>query len=115
VSFNLLDAEGRPMPYEAVEAAARERGVSVRGGCFCNPGAAEVAFSMPAMETRACLEKLRDGFSLARFRECLGGRVAVGAVRASIGMATVREDIDRLLEVLADMTATPSASTSARA
>ncbi|NNF39064.1 MAG: aminotransferase class V-fold PLP-dependent enzyme [Gemmatimonadetes bacterium] len=115
VSFNLLDPQGHPIPYERVEAAARERGVSVRGGCFCNPGAAEVAFGMPAAETRACLERLRDGFSLARFRGCLGDGVAVGAVRASIGMATVREDLDRLLAVLRELTTSASMSTSARA
>ncbi|NNK63709.1 MAG: hypothetical protein HKO98_10950, partial [Gemmatimonadetes bacterium] len=79
------------------------------------PGAAEVAFGMPAAETRACLERLRDGFSLARFRGCLGDGVAVGAVRASIGMATVREDLDRLLAVLRELTTSASMSTSARA
>ena len=114
VSFNLLDRDGRPIPYEQVEAAARDHGVSVRGGCFCNPGAAEVAFDMPASATRACLEKLRDGFSLAKFRECLGGGVAVGAVRASVGMATVREDLDRLMAVLAELTTGSSAASHAR-
>ncbi len=107
VSFNLLDRDGKPVPYEEVEAAAREAGVSVRGGCFCNPGAAEVAFAMPATETRRCLEQLRGRFTLARFRECLGHTVAVGAVRASVGIASVEEDIDRLLGVLGDML-TPS-------
>lgn len=112
VSFNLLDADGRPVPYEAVEAAARDAGVSVRGGCFCNPGAAEVAFGMPAGETRDCLQRLGRGFSLARFRECLGHRVAVGAVRASVGIATVEDDVDRLLAVLSAVleTARPRAA-----
>jgi len=113
VSFNLLDREGRPVPYETVEAAARDAGVSVRGGCFCNPGAAEVAFGMPAGETRRCLEQLGRDFTLARFRECLGHRVAVGAVRASVGIATVEDDIDRLVAVLSGVlhTARPRAVT----
>jgi selenocysteine lyase/cysteine desulfurase len=103
VSFNLLDRRGRPVPYEAVESAAHDAGISVRGGCFCNPGAAEVAFAMPALDTQRCLEKLRDDFSLARFRECLGPDVAVGAVRASVGVASLEEDVDRLLSVLHEM------------
>jgi selenocysteine lyase/cysteine desulfurase len=105
VSFNLLDRAGRPIPYEEVESAARDAGVSVRGGCFCNPGAAEVAFAMPAAETRRCLETLRGGFTLARFRECLGHTVAVGAVRASVGVASVEADVDRVLAVLGEMLA----------
>lgn len=103
VSFNLLDREGRPVPYERVESSARTAGVSVRGGCFCNPGAAEVAFGMPALETRRCLEHLRGGFTLARFRECLGHTVPVGAVRASVGVASLPDDVDRLLALLHDM------------
>ena len=105
VSFNLLDRQGRPVPYELVESSAHDAGVSVRGGCFCNPGAAEIAFDMPALATRRCLEELRDGFTLARFRECLGHTVPVGAVRASVGVATLPHDVDRLLVLLRQMVA----------
>ena len=92
VTFNVV-RDGHVLPYELVEATARERGVAIRGGCFCNPGAAEHAFRIPANVARACL---RDQFSVPRFRECLGGS-AVGAVRASVGVATNDDDIDRLL------------------
>jgi selenocysteine lyase/cysteine desulfurase len=94
VTFNVV-RDGRVLPYELVEAAARELGVAVRGGCFCNPGAAEHAFRMPAHVARACL---RGEFSTARFRQCLGG--AIGAVRASVGVATSDDDLDRLLECI---------------
>jgi selenocysteine lyase/cysteine desulfurase len=105
VCFNLLDRGGRPIAYERVEAAAREAGVSIRGGCFCNPGAAEAAFDMPASRTRSCLEALGRDFTLARFRECLGGDVAVGAVRASFGLASCEHDVDRALAVLEEQVA----------
>ncbi|MDT8340376.1 MAG: aminotransferase class V-fold PLP-dependent enzyme [Longimicrobiales bacterium] len=100
VAFNLLDRAGRPLPYEAVEGAAARAGVSIRGGCFCNPGAAEVAFDMPARETLECLQRLGRDFTLARFRECLGGDVPVGAVRASLGIASEPQDVARLMAVL---------------
>ncbi|HSG46297.1 MAG TPA: aminotransferase class V-fold PLP-dependent enzyme [Longimicrobiales bacterium] len=100
VAFNLLDGAGRPIPYEAVESAAGAAGISVRGGCFCNPGAAEVAFRMPPRETLECLERLKDAFTLPRFRDCLGGKVPVGAVRASLGIASEPRDIQRLMGVL---------------
>lgn len=100
VAFNLLDSDGRPLPYELVEAAAGEAHVSVRGGCFCNPGAAEVAFRMPPRQTMECLEKLGTDFTLRGFRDCLGGTVPVGAVRASLGVASAPEDVARLVTVL---------------
>jgi selenocysteine lyase/cysteine desulfurase len=93
VTFNVV-RNGRVLPYELVESAARDLGVAVRGGCFCNPGAAEHAFGIPAEVARACM---RHEFSISRFRQCLGG-AAVGAVRASVGIATNDDDIDRLLE-----------------
>ena len=95
VTFNVV-RDGRVLPYELVEATARELGVAIRGGCFCNPGAAEHAFGIPAHSARACL---RDEFSVARFRQCLDGG-AVGAVRASVGVATNDDDLDRLLECI---------------
>jgi selenocysteine lyase/cysteine desulfurase len=93
VSFNIR-RNGSVIAYERVEAAARERGIAIRGGCFCNPGAAEHAFGIPAAEARACLD---GDFSVPRFRECVGG-APVGALRASIGLPTSLADLDRLIE-----------------
>jgi selenocysteine lyase/cysteine desulfurase len=95
VAFNVRRGGGI-VPYEEVEAAARERGVAIRGGCFCNPGAAEHAFQLPAAVTDACL---RGDFSIARLRAC-AGHLPVGALRASVGLATQPSDIDRLVDCL---------------
>jgi selenocysteine lyase/cysteine desulfurase len=91
VAFN-LQRDGRTLPYEMVEMAARDRGLAIRGGCFCNPGAAEHAFGHPARQTRTCL---RGAFSIGGFRACLGGP-PVGALRASVGVPTNDADLDRL-------------------
>lgn len=100
VAFNLRRT-GRVLPYEDVEAAARERGIAVRGGCFCNPGAAEHAFAIPAARAKVCL---RGEFSIPRLRQCLGD-TPVGAVRASIGIPTTAADLDRLIELATELTA----------
>ena len=101
VAFNVVDRFGRVVPYQRLEQEALAHGVSVRGGCFCNPGAAERAFGFPAAETAACMARARhEGFTVERFAECLGGDVAVGAVRASLGIASNEADIGRLLEVV---------------
>jgi len=101
VTFNVLDRLGRVIRYQQVEDAALASGVSIRGGCFCNPGAAERAFDFPAAATAACTERAREeGFSIDRFADCIGGGVAVGAVRASLGIASNGADIGRLLDVV---------------
>jgi selenocysteine lyase/cysteine desulfurase len=76
VAFDVVGAQGDVVDFERVEAAARAAGVAIRGGCFCNPGAAE---------------------AVGRPRGCL---------RASIGMANQARDVDRLLEVVAASAAT---------
>jgi selenocysteine lyase/cysteine desulfurase len=81
-----------------VEAAAAS-GISLRGGCFCNPGATESAFGYDPGDLRRCLESTMDGFTLERFSDCMNG-APVGAVRASLGLASNEEDVDRLVKLL---------------
>lgn len=99
VAFNVRGRDGAVIPFDDTVARAAENGVSVRGGCFCNPGAAEAAFGFEAERTRRCLDALGEGFTPRRFAACLGA--PAGAVRASVGLPTVPEDIDRLLDVVA--------------
>jgi selenocysteine lyase/cysteine desulfurase len=100
VAFNLLDESGDVVPYTAVEERARETRVSVRGGCFCNPGASEAAFEFPAAVTARCLASTsRAGWSIPRFAQCMRG-YAVGAVRASFGIASNEADLRRLVDVV---------------
>ena len=111
VSFNLLDPDGRIVPFEGVEVAARDAGIAVRSGCFCNPGASEVAFAFPADRSLRCLEAVgADGFTPRRFGDCMGADVAVGAVRASVGVATSEDDVRRAVAVLADVARTVRAT-----
>ena len=106
VAFNLLDRDGRELPYEAVEARASESGVCLRGGCFCNPGAAEAAFGLDPIAVAESLDALGADFEPARFRARLGA--PVGALRASFGLATRRSDLRRALEVIASFAAPSS-------
>lgn len=99
IAFNVCDRTGRPIRYTTVEARAAEARVSIRSGCFCNPGAAEAAFAIDRDRAAGCLEELSDSFSIPRFGDCLG--TPVGAVRVSVGPANNVQDIDRALEVVA--------------
>ena len=90
------------VPYQRVEARALEHGVSVRGGCFCNPGAAERAFGFPGSESAACLQRARRGILYRAIRGVPGAGVAVGAVRASLGVPSNEADVARLVAVVAE-------------
>ncbi|WP_162150356.1 aminotransferase class V-fold PLP-dependent enzyme [Asticcacaulis sp. AC460] len=100
VAFNLLDAEGFPVPYALVEQRAYAQRVAIRGGCFCNPGAAEAAFGFADIGALRCIDRLRGRFTVAEFQACLGADKAVGAVRLSVGLPTTMEDLDRALELV---------------
>jgi selenocysteine lyase/cysteine desulfurase len=100
IAFNVLGRDGAAIPYPVVERAARSVGVAIRGGCFCNPGAAEHALGFDARRPSECLGAVAQDFTIERFAKCLGADVAVGAVRASVGLANNDADVDRLLDVL---------------
>jgi selenocysteine lyase/cysteine desulfurase len=99
IAFNVL-RNGRVLPYERIEVAARQAGIAIRGGCFCNPGASEYAFAIPAERAAACLT---GEFSVPAYRACLGD-IPIGAVRASVGLPTNTNDLDRLLDLLVRLT-----------
>lgn len=100
VAFNVLDQSGRVVPYEHVEQMACDQGISLRGGCFCNPGCAEAAFGFEKAKTEACLNQQTAGaFSPRRLAHCLETH-EVGCLRVSVGIANVRSDIYRLIDFL---------------
>lgn len=100
LALTVQDAGGATIPFWTVEADARAHGLAVRGGCFCNPGCAEYAFAFPAEQTACCLDRLGDDFTIPAFATCLGGG-PVGAVRISLGLGSVQQDVDRALAFLA--------------
>lgn len=104
IAFNVKDARGRTVPYPQVEERAQQAGVALRGGCFCNPGAAEAAFHFDADRTSSCLNNVGVDFSIERFASCLGDFATVGAVRASFGVPTNARDASRAIDVIASFT-----------
>lgn len=101
VAFNVVDPHGHPVSFVDVEQRASDTGVMLRGGCFCNPGAAEAAFRMEADRMAHCYDVTKDRFTLPRLQQCVGPEHSIGAVRASIGMANNLDDIQRAADVIA--------------
>jgi molybdenum cofactor sulfurtransferase len=95
LALNLLDPFGRVIDVRLVERRARDRNMSIRTGCFCNPGAAEAAFAIGPEAIAAAF----DGAVPASFDRLLAtlGVAHGGAVRVSAGLATNFADAHRFV------------------
>jgi molybdenum cofactor sulfurtransferase len=104
VALNILTPTGKELDYKLIEERAIKEKVSIRTGCFCNPGAAEAAFQYPAVRAYQCFDSLSpESFSLQQFSSCMND-MPVGAVRASLGIASNEADVDRFIEMLTQFT-----------
>jgi selenocysteine lyase/cysteine desulfurase len=97
VTLNFQDADGRFIDHQVIESRASTRGISLRSGCFCNPGAGELAMGISPGEMQACFAQSPPGISYDDFRRCIDGKSS-GAVRLSLGLASNFNDVQVLLE-----------------
>ncbi len=95
IAFNLLAPNGRVLDFAVVEADAGRAHISLRTGCFCNPGASEAALGLDAGKLTALFagRERPDPIALAR-------RHAQGAVRVSLGIATTPADLEHFVSFL---------------
>lgn len=99
VTLNLYDPGGHLLDYRRLEELAGQEGISLRIGCFCNPGAGEAAEGLTEEDMRAALTLGAD-VSLFSFMRLMQGRghKSAGAIRASIGLASNFADVWRFIE-----------------
>jgi selenocysteine lyase/cysteine desulfurase len=94
VTFQLLDRVGCPIDDRRVEQLANRVRISLRTGCFCNPGASEVAHHLTAEQLRPWFGR-DEPMSALQLRERLHidhGRL-VSAIRVSVGVVTNFADV----------------------
>ncbi len=104
VTMNFYDPAGHLLDYRRVEELAGEQRISLRTGCFCNPGAGETAEGITDEDVVAALE-IREDLTLSRFLEIVtarGGKSA-GAIRASLGLASNFADVERFVQFAASL------------
>jgi molybdenum cofactor sulfurtransferase len=92
IALSLYDPAGRPVDYRQVERRANAWQISLRTGCFCNPGTAETVRGLGAAELTPIF-RANEHLSRERYQEALGG-VRLGAVRVSLGLVTSFADVD---------------------
>ncbi len=94
VTFNFLTPTGDIIDERLIAAESADANISLRTGCFCNPGAGENAFHLHKGRLRG-LRRLRYS-TLDDYLRLIGLPTA-GAVRVSFGLATTTHDLDRFL------------------
>jgi selenocysteine lyase/cysteine desulfurase len=97
VSLNLLDPGGVLVDERLVAAESAAARISLRTGCFCNPGAGEGAFDLTGGRLKG--SRRWGAASVDEYLVRLGMRTG-GAVRVSLGLASNLADVDRFLEFL---------------
>ena len=108
IALNFFDPHGSMIDERVVDRRASEIRLSLRTGCFCNPGAGEAAFNLSKETLRRVFhEEPRDtlpqlfkgegGMSWDQFLADLGMQSG-GAVRVSLGLVTNFADVYRLVQ-----------------
>lgn len=95
VTMNFSDASGQVIDHEEIERRANERKISLRTGCFCNPGAGEMALELSKDEITGCFFG-NERMTYDDFRLCIDGK-STGAVRVSLGLASNFADVETFL------------------
>ncbi|MGE2817972.1 aminotransferase class V-fold PLP-dependent enzyme [Mycobacterium heidelbergense] len=100
VALNFLDPSGALVDERAVARDSSAAGISVRTGCFCNPGAGEWAFGLSRRNVRGGWWRgfARQGSRTVDDYLRMIGLPVGGAVRVSVGLPSNMADIERFLD-----------------
>ncbi len=101
IAANFYNKDGIAFDHRYIEEQANKENISLRTGCFCNPGAGEVALELEEFELVACFSKPRNKqrLSFDDFALCFDGQES-GAVRISVGIASNFTDAQKFLNFM---------------
>jgi molybdenum cofactor sulfurtransferase len=92
VACNFYSCDGHFIDHRIIEDRANRAYISLRTGCFCNPGGGEAALGISAQELSACFTRTPERLSLDDFRRCIDDK-STGAVRLSLGLVSNFADV----------------------
>lgn len=97
VVLNIFDCEGNQYPFEHIEQDASKLGISIRSGCFCNPGIDETNNCLTTDELAKYYSSRDDG----NFKDMIQflGKMR-GAIRISVGVPTTKKDLDACIQFI---------------
>ena len=102
VALNFYDPQGHLLDYRRIEELAKEERISLRTGCFCNPGSSEIAEGLTEEDMMAG-RAAGPGINLRSFVQLLQrrGQKSAGAIRVSFGIASNFGDAWRFVQFAA--------------
>ena len=109
IAFNFCDPSGVLLDCYAIQEEANQHGISIRSGCFCNPGVREIALGL-VREDLASVFRQKESLTYEQFLHVIDDRKQ-GALRVSVGLATNFSDVYRFLQfaqTIIDRSAPPS-------
>ena len=101
ITFNVIDPTGQTIRDHLVEELAYSARISLRTGCFCNPGAGETAHGLTSQDLRPVFEDGR-AMSFAELNVQMASKdKSISAVRISTGLATTFGDVYQFMSFAA--------------
>jgi selenocysteine lyase/cysteine desulfurase len=96
IAFNFCDPSRAVFDCYAIQEEINQHGISIRSGCFCNPGVREFALGL-MREDLASIFRHKERLTYEQFLHVIDGRKQ-GALRVSVGLATNFSDVYRFLQ-----------------
>ncbi len=111
ITINFYDPAGTLLDFRRIEALANDQNISVRTGCFCNPGAGEVAHGLTKAQMTECFIN-HDRMTFTQFLAAIQqhDHQSAGAVRVSVGLATNFADVYKFIEFARQFINRPAAA-----
>ncbi len=111
IALYLIDPKGRPYDVYDVETAAARKRISVRGGCFCNPGDGEVAHHISRDDMERCFTDPSAAITLMQCQRTIEDRTGKvpNTIRVSLGLVSDFADVHRFMSFAESYRDRPSA------
>ncbi len=106
IAFNVCDPSGAVFDCYAIQQEINQHGISIRSGCFCNPGVREFALGL-TREGLVSVFSQKERLTYEQFLHLIDDRKQ-GALRVSVGLVTNFSDIYRFLQFVQTMIDRPT-------
>ncbi len=100
IIVKFFNTQGESYNFEKIENMTNERNISIRSGCFCNPGIDEVNNCLTTDEISNYFNS-RDSGDYHDMIKALNKMR--GATRISVGLATTKNDLDSFIDFVKDL------------
>ncbi len=94
IMMSFRNPNGSAIPFEKIQELANQKNISIRSGCFCNPGLDETTTCLQTEELIDFFKGRKQGIYEEMIYDLQKMR---GAVRVSLGLATTKNDLDSFL------------------